>query len=558
MDEFPENPHIYFSVNKRSALNMNPGTIVICTPSDRWNDFGHQTIFDFALIVGPAEVIWSRLRLAFLKPLNKDESEYDLVNEIFSHRGAVDTLSLDNFPHFFTMQLSAEAYSNLSKELGENTARNILTKLNDVVVAEHSDAQQPWLETALKSSAFNRSFLRTPEGFLAYFEGNAALAGQVSKIDSSLPQKLNFHFQLDGFLNSHEFRFSFDPSSLFPKRMAAIIGKNGVGKSRALNNLVHAVLRRDENITDENGNFPNISKIIAICTPGETESTFPRAEDIHSAIEYVRLSAIPGQKMTSSNETLPLVLQKLARRDIEENNNKLHIFQRSVESILNFEDLWIVPPADSANNGNLVQIVGSVRLHDLSWGNEKSILDSAMKLDRNGVLVHGINGRYFPLSSGQISFIRLAAQLCLHMSPGTLVLIDEPETHLHPRLVTEFVVMLNSILELTNSIAIVATHSAYFVREVPTTQVQVIRKTDDGFVQIGNPRLKTFGSDIGAISDFIFDDEAASRIIRDVGAKIHEDESLQNDWETSHGHEISTEAIMYLKRSLKENGDIEK
>ncbi|MFZ6875766.1 AAA family ATPase [Undibacterium sp. Di27W] len=550
MDEFPLKPQIYFSVNRGSALNMNPGMIVICAPSDRWNDFGHQTIFDFSLVIAPGEIIWKRFRLAFLNSPNKDESEYDIVRDVFN-RGATEILSLDNFPQFFTMQLNAAAYRDLAKELGENTARSILAALNDVVVAEHSEVQPPWLETALKSSAFNRSFLRSPEGFLAYFEGNSALTGRVSQFDSLPPKTLNLSFQLDGFLNPHEFRFSFDPDSFLPKRMAAIIGKNGVGKSRALNELVLAVLGRKNNISDAIGGFPNISKIIAICTPGETESTFPPMGKIPSPIQYIRLSAIPGKNFTSSNEPLPIALQKLARQDVDHNSFRWDIFQHSVESIVNFDELRIVPHSLFAEREGADQPFRSVRLIDLNKGNEKLRLDSAMNLDRDGVLAHGSN----PLSSGQISFIRLAAQLCLHMDSGTLVLIDEPETHLHPSLVMEFVVMLNSIMEITNSIAIVATHSAYFVREVPTSQVHVIKKTDSGNVQVGTPRLKTFGSDIGAISDFIFEDDSTSRIIRDVATRLNENKSKLNDWEKSLGDEISTEAMMYLKRSQKNKND---
>lgn len=532
---------------------MNTGTIVICAPSDRWNDFGHQTLFDFSLVTAPGQLIWKRFRLAFMVPYDENKSEYDVFREVFE-RGSGEIKSPDNFPQFFTMQLNASAYAELTAELGEKTAYNVLKVMNDVVVAEHSEVQPSWLDAALKSSAFNLSFLRSPEGFLAYFEGNAALTGHASEFASLLPRELNLSFQLDGFLNPHEFKFSFDPDSFLPKRMAALIGQNGVGKSRTLNELVNAALRQGTNFTDEKGKFPNISKIIAICTPGETEATFPRVVGNNSAIQYIRLSSIPGEMMKASNETLPMALQKLARQDLEENSFRWDIFTRSVQFIVDFDELLIVSPSVLAEQENLNSPFGKVRLVGLNRGNEKLRLESAMRLDRNGILVRGLNGRYFPLSSGQLSFIRLAAQLCLHMSPGTLVLIDEPETHLHPRLVTEFISMLNSVIEITNSIAIVATHSAYFVREVPTSQVHVIKKTESGEVHVGRPRLKTLGSDVGAISDFVFEDDTLSRFIREVNTRIDENEDLSENWESVLGYELSTELIMYIKRSRINKG----
>lgn len=551
MIDFPTKPQVYFSRSRTAAHHMNPGTILICAPDDRWNDFGHQTIFDFSVVVASGEILWRRFRLSFLNPQREEVSEYTIVNDIFGQHSS-EILSADNFPIFFSLQHSAKSYRELANELGEKTARIVLFALNDIVIAEHSEDQPSWLEEVLKSSAFNFSFVRTTDGFSAYFEGLNALIGRKSQFSFILPRCLNFEFKLNGFFNPHQFRFRFDDQSLLPKNMVAIIGKNGVGKSRTLNELVHATVKRTKNLTDENGTPPVFSKVIAVSTPGETESTFPYAIDSIHDVQYLRLSTIPGRGMSGTNETLPVLLQKLFRLDTKENSYRLEIFERAVSFVVQIEELMIVPSAPvtdrqlySYNNNSVVRLI------DLGSSKETTSLDAARRLDRNGILVRGVWGGYYPLSSGQLSFIRLAAQLCLHVSAGTLVLIDEPETHLHPHMITQFVSMLNEILSQTNSIAVVATHSAYFVREVPTKQVQVISQLLDGTVQVGTPRLKTFGSDVGAISDFIFEDDSVSGLVKLSAERIRENEHFSKNWEKEFSDDLSTEAIMYIKRAQK-------
>ena len=53
----------------------------------------------------------------------------------------------------------------------------------------------------------------------------------------------------------------------------------------------------------------------------------------------------------------------------------------------------------------------------------------------------------------------------------TLVLIDEPETHLHPPLLSAFVRAMSDLLIDRNGVAIIATHSPVVLQETPRTCV---------------------------------------------------------------------------------------
>jgi predicted ATPase len=114
--------------------------------------------------------------------------------------------------------------------------------------------------------------------------------------------------------------------------------------------------------------------------------------------------------------------------------------------------------------------------------------------------------KIIPLSSGQQTFIDLIINLLSLIKNESLILIDEPENTLHPNLEVDFMRILQSILNDFDSFAIIATHSATIVREVPSEFVHVIKFNESGQPVIQQPSIKTFGADIGTITNYIFDD----------------------------------------------------
>lgn len=116
------------------------------------------------------------------------------------------------------------------------------------------------------------------------------------------------------------------------------------------------------------------------------------------------------------------------------------------------------------------------------------------------------NGHRIFLSSGQQTFVDLVMNILSLIKPNSLILIDEPENTLHPNLEVDFMRILQSILNDFDSFAIIATHSATIVREVPSEFVHVIKFCESSQPVIHQPSIKTFGADIGTITNYIFDD----------------------------------------------------
>lgn len=110
------------------------------------------------------------------------------------------------------------------------------------------------------------------------------------------------------------------------------------------------------------------------------------------------------------------------------------------------------------------------------------------------------------MSSGQKIFSSLVLNLLSVIKNNSLVLVDEPETALHPNLEIDFMKLLKNILVEFDSFAIIATHSAIITREVPPNFVKVIKLDKEDKPVISIPVINTFGADIGTIVNYVFDD----------------------------------------------------
>lgn len=109
------------------------------------------------------------------------------------------------------------------------------------------------------------------------------------------------------------------------------------------------------------------------------------------------------------------------------------------------------------------------------------------------------------LSSGQKVYTNLIINLFSIIKKNSLIIIDEPENTLHPQFEIGFMKILQGILEVYNSFALIATHSSIITREVPTDSIHIIVKKDDE-IEIQKPLMTTFGANITSITNYIFDD----------------------------------------------------
>ncbi|MEH6917609.1 AAA family ATPase, partial [Priestia megaterium] len=71
------------------------------------------------------------------------------------------------------------------------------------------------------------------------------------------------------------------------------------------------------------------------------------------------------------------------------------------------------------------------------------------------------------MSSGEVTLLYRFLPLVLEMEDNSIVLIDEPETHLHPKWIQEFIKYLVELFQDYNSHFFIATHSPIIASDVP-------------------------------------------------------------------------------------------
>ena len=107
------------------------------------------------------------------------------------------------------------------------------------------------------------------------------------------------------------------------------------------------------------------------------------------------------------------------------------------------------------------------------------------------------------MSSGHSIVLLTISKLIDTVEEKTLVLMDEPESHLHPPLLSAFTRALSELLQDRNAVAIVATHSPVVLQEVPRSCVwKMIRIRTEG--RTDRPERETFGENVGVLTREVF------------------------------------------------------
>lgn len=107
------------------------------------------------------------------------------------------------------------------------------------------------------------------------------------------------------------------------------------------------------------------------------------------------------------------------------------------------------------------------------------------------------------MSSGHAITILTMTQLVAKVEEKTLVLIDEPESHLHPPLLSALIRSLSQLLHRQNGVAIIATHSPVVLQEIPRSCVWKLYRERVSSEQ-SRPEIETFGENVGILTREVF------------------------------------------------------
>jgi ABC-type multidrug transport system ATPase subunit len=254
--------------------------------------------------------------------------------------------------------------------------------------------------------------------------------------------------------------FDFDANRAVPSRIFALIGKNGTGKTQLITSLPIDISKKNNNAFTPKS--PLFSKVIAVSYSAFDSFDIPKnTADFNYT--YCGLKDSKGELYSTKGLKL-----------------RFHSSWKKIASNNRF-DKWL----------NLLPF-----FLDRELINELIIEDD--KVD-----IKGFNSVSKKLSSGQSILLYIITEIVANIRFASLVIYDEPETHLHPNAISQ---LINAIYELTNefqSYCIIATHSPLIIRELLSSNVYIMER-DETVLSVRKPISETFGENLTVLTEDIF------------------------------------------------------
>jgi predicted ATPase len=440
---------------------------------DHWNDYSFVTMFQVTVF----DENGARLELGSVK--------IGFVGQTY----AVSTYStlpatgnfFDGLPEgYFSLGQDVGYYKTLYDNTSESFRNNFLQILRDVVVSKDN------FSIAENEEVFSTSILRSVSV--------ATIDGQFRRVlDGGAPlSDFDFVFERPNTEISAGIKLNFvvSASSAPSTNIHTIIGRNGVGKTVLLNEMIAAIVKPSaassrfytENIFGLSPIDHNyFSSLLSVSFSAFDPFCPPEQQsDPAKGTRYYYI----GLKDNSDGDGTRLKSLSVLRQECVDNLTECFMDQqkkarwltaiKTLESDENFEDM------------NLGHLAG------LSGQNLRNTAD---------VIVE-------KMSSGHAVVLLIISGLVAKTEEKTLVLLDEPESHLHPPLLSAFTRALSELLHNRNGLAIIATHSPVVLQEVPRSCALILTRSG-GAMKATSPRIETFGENVGVLTREVFGLEVA-------------------------------------------------
>ena len=425
---------------------------------------------------------------------------------------------------FVTLLGSPESYVELRKwSVDESEYLSIIEALRDITW--QAKAQGLRVAQAVWSQEFVLGVLRSGAAYRAFRAGfDAPLTAAPTLGDART--SFMFYPAMDG--QQVELPIFFKDNAFYEDRVHCLVGKNGVGKSRLLAALIKKVASDYALPNEASGAHPltpPFNRVLVYTT--EAEPQFPKEFSIERFdYRHFSITERAGAEVETEGAYVGRMLVDLLReREDSAGPTRYGAFKASVEGLIPWE-LLCIPVFDRVDDSlTFSDETGAVWAFysPLEYIGEQRRLMVVGLVDPDREIGFFQEGRPIRISSGQRTFLRFALHFTSFVSDGALVVIDEPETHLHPNLVSQFMLLLNRMLSRYKSIALIATHSIYVVREVPTYCNHLLSRSQEGSLEIGTVYLPTLGASPTSLSMAIFGDDTAARVSSQIARKIASD-----------------------------------
>ena len=446
---------------------------------DKWNDFGFRTSFSAYLV-------------------DDNGTKHDLgAVRIMTADMTNDSVNVD-VPSSFNNPLP-EKYCSLG--VGQN--------YYETLYALPSDIRKEYLRF-IRDCAFDLSILHEfkyhhvmRKSLLRDMHVNTVIKiyHNILKGDAP-PTRYRFAYHVpsrdDENIDSLKFDFKVFPRSMPSTNVHAIIGSNGVGKTCLFAGMASALIGGEIDLQNPlRGKF----------SFGESSDASPDTDIPFANVVTVAFSAFdnsfPFQEYDiNSNIRHDYVgLKKQFKKGEEGSSNKKIDIKSPERLTLDFVK-------------SFRKCLGPLPLRRERWLRAMNILafnKSIKELKLTAVFSESndeeicevIKNQFHSLSSGHKIVVLTITRLVELVDDRTLVLIDEPESHLHPPLLSSFIQAVSDLLTKRNGVGIFATHSPVVLQEIPKSCVTIMKRSDDTTFLL-DVTEETFAENIGALTREVF------------------------------------------------------
>lgn len=391
------------------------------------------------------------------------------------------------------------SYYKLLKHQGE-MGKEILLRLNDVAL------NPDILDNFPEREGFETSLIRFSNAEKAFHEAKQYFGEEIEKI-----YEFTFSSTLDKATKPHTVSFDFKQDSLLPFRMNVLIGKNGTGKTQIMARLANALSGYK---VENQGEFissrrPSFGEVIAVSYSVFDEFERPLETETKYSYKYCGLRDSNGNIYS-----------------------KEHLSRKFLESFAKIKDTS----------------------KEKLW---KDILEVVVEPEHRNILEELKQGNTdVNMSSGQRILVTIITEVIENIQSDSILLIDEPELHLHPNAISNLYRMLYKLLENFKSFAIISTHSPIIVQETPTRYINVFERIENTPI-VNKLELESFGENLSTITDRIFsvsDEESYYKHWLRKLADYGDFETVLSKFEDK----LSLNAMAYLSTLIKENKEQKK
>lgn len=444
-----------------SSLYKNIAYLIV----DNWNDWWEfKTMYDLVYVDGSGHIF----NIGKVK-----------IGEFSMKEGQQSPNILESFEQlderFFSVGQSDYYYENLNN-ISIQVREEILYALNDIALNEEIYIKAVTKRVTLRSLLRDISTTTVKKQFRRIANGGARLT------------KYEFTYtaarEAQALSEPMELAFKVIPESNPPTNIHVLIGRNGVGKTHLIKNMISAITNNEED--DDNVGFFSADE---------------PASNLFANIICVAFSAFDEFSINNSNqEHIPCIHIGLPR------NTNLNSELKGLDLLAKefVESLKVcLGGAKYQLWEKAIKILESDPIFKESGIKELTIFKYEALLSKEKIFIKKASSIFKKLSSGHKIIILTITKLIETVEEKSLVFLDEPEGHLHPPLLSAFIRALSDLLINRNGVAIIATHSPVILQEVPKNCVWKLRRIGREAVA-ERLEIESFGENIGALTSEVF------------------------------------------------------